>query len=668
MADQSGEPIRIGDIVYMSMSRTDAKTGPQMFFLNAGGALDLAVTVAAEWCSENLFEICTRAHVTSTEEYMEWMQLNPNGTADPRTPQTDKEKDMQDALIRVMTREQERNSVNMEDMSGRPVFFGDIIQLRHVASNTYVTVPRQRAAWMPGIQLSKNVSSLSWFQFSPSTKLYAMGDQVVSGSECFLEIAGDNSGEFVFAGTHVKTLSELRPLYGHRGGAALEPCLGLNKTAWTLSLFTPHSKIKEEIAMEEFVYLHDPELDVYLALGAQEAEGGGEAAPCFHYTRNSNALWALELVDPAAGGQMVITADGEPVKHVLRHLNTGRYLSQGESLGEGGRFAVGSAGERASPEAVAAADVNAAMVGAVARPSTQLLVSVEAVNSASGNTVCHNDALWVMSGELTLASCKAAPKNSADGADPSHGELVPIPACFMKRQRGAAAAAAAAQAAAAAANLDVDGSAATKVNVVNVVGDAAATPIALRIAKFSQMAEYTPQLKADCRLGIDAVHSMRPALAVLQGDSAGGAPLEGGGRGRLRSHRGRAGLCRRRGQDAGVEDAELHAAGADAQAALAGEGAGRSAGAGRELDGRARRREESRGRGRRRSWTAGDPPGHGARAGRARAHARRAAARGGSVAVGGRRGSGGGGGGFGRGRGCARGAAEVGGRGVCAEA
>ena len=210
-AAHPGGEIKIGDVISLTLASADADqdgTLPEVFFLNGGGILDSAVAIAASWSMENLFQVCTRSHVTSAEECMEWKAQHVGSLSD-------EDKVVEDALMRVMGKEQERNTLNMEDQRGTTVAFGDIIQLRHVRSNSFLTVPSHRAAWMPGLKLSKTASSLSWFQFSPSNKIYAVGDPVSSGCESFIEIAGDHSGEFVSAGLKPKALTQLRSLYVH---------------------------------------------------------------------------------------------------------------------------------------------------------------------------------------------------------------------------------------------------------------------------------------------------------------------------------------------------------------------------------------------------------------------------------------------------------------------
>jgi hypothetical protein len=247
-------PVKIGDIISLSLVGGDGDGDGDgqcdedaVFYLNAGGILDEAVTVAAQWSSENLFEVCTRAHVTSTEECIAWKTAHGNDIVT-----SDEEKKVEDALMRVMGKEQERNKATMEEMRGNHVRFGRIIQLRHVRSNTYLTVPRLRAAWSPGLELSKTASSGCWFCFTPSTKLYAAGDPVMSGCDCSLQVSGEDADEFVFAGSARKRMSQLRNLFVEpnlAAGAAsygsapvLEPCLGLTKGIWRPALFTEHSR------------------------------------------------------------------------------------------------------------------------------------------------------------------------------------------------------------------------------------------------------------------------------------------------------------------------------------------------------------------------------------------------------------------------------------------
>jgi hypothetical protein len=106
-------PVKIGDVISLSVVRAHGSGGEDEFFLNGGGIMDDTVTFAGQWSEENLFQVCTRSYVTSAEEWKEWEEAHTDAEG-VQGEFTDAEQKEHKAHRRVMAKEQERNRLNMK--------------------------------------------------------------------------------------------------------------------------------------------------------------------------------------------------------------------------------------------------------------------------------------------------------------------------------------------------------------------------------------------------------------------------------------------------------------------------------------------------------------------------------------------------------------------------
>lgn len=248
----------------------------------------------------------------------------------------------------------------MKQKMGKPVLFGDTVQLLHVKSGKYLTIT-------PGILakeerenlrvcLDVDGSPFSWLNIIPRFKIDREGDQILSGTEIYLRIA-ERGNEYVHAAGHVSPIQD----------RFREVNCSLELNSWRVHVFHSSTVLADRaiLTMNELVTVSDPETKSYLTISFPAVEslddpgegfkGGNRQVPPelkpvesedeersdagseeeepdtqqiviepMPDVVNSNAIWYIESSTLIDGGAIFWKSD--LVR--LKHLNSGLYLRQ----------------------------------------------------------------------------------------------------------------------------------------------------------------------------------------------------------------------------------------------------------------------------------------------------------------------------------------------------
>lgn len=251
------------------------------------------------------------------------------------------------ALKRGCINEIQLNNDYMRKKYGKPVLFGDIIQLYHIKSGKYIKIiPGQLASVEREnikVVLSEDGDPYAWLQILPRFKIDRVTDPIPHSTELYLGLS-ERVGEFLHAADRDSLVGQRR-----------EVNCSLEATSWKLNIFqsAADSSDTKRILASDIVYIYDPETRCYLMLGCpplenlddndndenkdgedneQKNEEEEQKTLEADYSIilepagsliDSSALWVIELDTPLRGGP--ITYKTERVK--LKHLNTGKYLA-----------------------------------------------------------------------------------------------------------------------------------------------------------------------------------------------------------------------------------------------------------------------------------------------------------------------------------------------------
>jgi len=258
------------------------------------------------------------------------------------------------ALKRGYNNEVQLNNNYMQKKFGKPVLFGDIIQLYHVKSGKYVKIIPGELARVERenikIVLCETGDPYSWLQILPRFKIDRVTDPIPHGTELYLGLA-ERVGEYLHVADRDSLLGQRR-----------EVNCSLEATSWKLNIFqtADESCDTKRILASDIVYVYDPETRCYLLLSCpplenldEPVENNGEVNDLEEANVSSSeneyriilepagalidssALWVLELDNPLRGGRINYKTD----RIKLKHFNTGKYLAidlSFQDLAEGG--------------------------------------------------------------------------------------------------------------------------------------------------------------------------------------------------------------------------------------------------------------------------------------------------------------------------------------------
>ena len=233
-------------------------------------------------------------------------------------------------LLRELEREEQRNEREFEQMRGRAVLYGGIVQLQHESTLKHLMVSRREAEGAAGriLVLERDAGELSWFRLLPRLRVHSLGERIHYGDPLLLE--------------HVAT--------------GLRLCVGPARV-WLGRAAVIASKDADAFKMERYRGWREEGVNVGTAskenratnkgqpvnLVHKETEGklGGQHAAAHLYRESrgvpstSLCLWELLKADEATGEA---EHDGGVCRwnetFKLLHLPTGQMLAAGQTMAE----------------------------------------------------------------------------------------------------------------------------------------------------------------------------------------------------------------------------------------------------------------------------------------------------------------------------------------------
>jgi hypothetical protein len=317
--------VKIGDYITLKQST------PVEGFLSAEGIITEDVILSQDGIGfENcLWEVHVQNQYTAVREYEEVLfsklseeNVAPiDGNNGPLEEHIKKSEDLVDQLHRAATNEGRLNEKLMAMKIGKPVSFGDVIQLRHVKSKKFLTVNVAALAKSERenirVSLEGYGDSMSWFVFMPRSKADKEGQHLVNSSEALVRVH-ERPTEFIHC---ARKISQSKS-FGDR-----EINCSLESSCWTINIFQ-HAReaMSNTILAGQLVTLQEPESSSYMCLDKDNSQVTLQQSNVLSFTKSesdvgTNLLWMVEKPQNYKGGSLGHRGD----KIVLRHLNTGLY-------------------------------------------------------------------------------------------------------------------------------------------------------------------------------------------------------------------------------------------------------------------------------------------------------------------------------------------------------
>jgi hypothetical protein len=325
MSRQGFEKLRIGDVILLKNVK------PHEGWLSAEGIIDFDIFLCHDDRSklENcLWQITVQNQYTASFEYEQFLL---GGEVDEMVQSIDAPGPIstQHYFQRTAANEKRLNKKLMSMKTGKPIAFGDVIQLLHLKSKKFLTVSVSSLARQERenlrIHLDDHGDNLSWLQFMPRFKHDREGHPIHNLSECFLRVH-ERPSEFIHVARRASKI--------HQEGGDSEINCSLETSTWTIVIYQPAKEIKSRsILMGNVVTLYEPETSTYLTLAEQRPGLTISTKVIMSNTTQlslttsdcqvgTNYLWKIEAEDRFVGG-VVYNRGG---KVALRDFNTGLYL------------------------------------------------------------------------------------------------------------------------------------------------------------------------------------------------------------------------------------------------------------------------------------------------------------------------------------------------------
>ena len=327
--------LRIGDYVVLRHPK------PHEGFLAADGFLgeDLFVTKGSDRFDDCLWEVHVQNQYSAINEFRDHQELNffPPEAAVENEESVSKSSVKGSAAMEQLKRAAHNEKVINEKLqtikNGKRVLFGDIIQLRHVKSNKFLTVSKHMLAKHERenmrILLSSEGDSLSYLSFIPRFLKDKEGQPILSSSEIFLKVQ-EHQGEFIHAAKKVaKSLV---------GEVEREVNCSLESTFWVVEIFQNTDDLRSKIILSsQLVSFQEKESSQCLTFSWNSKLGFEDTpkiimSPPTHISHitvdsvvGSNLLWMIEKENVVNGGPIYVND-----RIVLRDINSGFYLGSDE--------------------------------------------------------------------------------------------------------------------------------------------------------------------------------------------------------------------------------------------------------------------------------------------------------------------------------------------------
>jgi len=300
--------------------------------------------MGTQWSAENyvaqsLFRVECKLNYTKNEN-MEKLQQ----TLSKNPHKYDKLKWSE--AMREARDEEQTNKAELAQKKGTPVQYGQIIQLKHLFTKTYITVFTQEISKEGGsqkISLTKGTEK-AWFQFMPGTKTNKIGDLVRYGEAVIIMTKADNDNCYLHSSNIISLISldtgkreqdDFLPeskIYVHEVNSSVQASTWKAKKCVDYN----HMESKENvIKVGDMFKLYHVDTDSYLTLSKSNLNFNlmktmketGKATSLDVFLTNSQdneaaLCWELERVEDCVGGPA--NWDG---LYKLRHVLTGLYLT-----------------------------------------------------------------------------------------------------------------------------------------------------------------------------------------------------------------------------------------------------------------------------------------------------------------------------------------------------
>lgn len=325
--------LRIGDYVVLKLS------DPEEGWLSSPGLLDdnCFATTDPDHFENCIWEVHVQNQYSAAKEFKEALfesiksvvTQEENIEVKKTSKSVKMEREHLNQLRRAALNEQRLNEKLMGLRKGKPVAFGDPIQLRHVKSQKFLTVSIDTLARDERenmrVYLNAEGDSLSCLGFMPRYRFDKEGHVLTNNSEVMIRVH-ERGGEYLHA---AKVFSS-----DSGAGKTCEVNCSLESSYWSVILYQKVEDLKgSSITAGQLITLQDP--DSLCCLTVDRNVGKGEKpkvimSPQFQLrdlrpgssTVGTNLLWFLEKSDITVGGPITIDAD----EVALRDLNSGLYM------------------------------------------------------------------------------------------------------------------------------------------------------------------------------------------------------------------------------------------------------------------------------------------------------------------------------------------------------
>jgi hypothetical protein len=326
--------LRIGDIIALRHMK------PHDGWLAAEGILseDLTLTKELNNFENCLWEVTVQNQYNAVKEYEDKILQSRKDDEDEISPPqegnggggngNDELHEFYEHFLIASTIENKLNERLMALKTGKPVVFGDVIQLRHVKTRGFLTISSNQLAKHEKenmrIEIDSNGDPLSWLEFMPRFKYDKEGQQIVHENECHIRVH-ERPSEFIHAARKISKFST----NGNR-----EINCSLENSVWTISIYQQCWEAKSKnILSGQLILLQGVETSTFVTL-SEQSPGKTESADLImsnpiHLSISSidghvgtNLLWMIESENPLIGGAV----SEKDKKFALRDLTSGLYM------------------------------------------------------------------------------------------------------------------------------------------------------------------------------------------------------------------------------------------------------------------------------------------------------------------------------------------------------
>ena len=253
-------------------------------------------------------------------------------TSEMRAKESQARKDHILNLRKSMENEERMNAKLMKMKTGKPVAYGDIIQLRHVKSQKFMTVSSMHLAKNERenmrVNLHVNGSVLSYLVIAPRFKIDHEGEEIRDNAEGFIKVH-ERSSEYIHAS---KTPVKLQ-LGMEDKDKTLEINCSLETSCWAIDIYQRINDMESgHISAGNLVTIMESETKSFVSIEGQEP--GLQQAKVvmtpphiissanFSTEVGTNFLWLIEMERYLVGGAVI-----ERKSRIrLRDLNSDLYM------------------------------------------------------------------------------------------------------------------------------------------------------------------------------------------------------------------------------------------------------------------------------------------------------------------------------------------------------